>query len=56
MKENQRLFQLSADDMETINTITMKNGNRNVEPIRFLDPKDYIGFDIFDETADQPAL
>ena len=24
-------------------------------PVRYLDPRDYLGFDVFDETADQPV-
>ena len=56
MKENQKIIKLSAADMETISTITTRGGERNVEPVRFLDPRSYIGFDIFDEEVDQPAL
>ena len=56
MVENQKLFKLSVGDIETIDAITTKEADSKVEPVRFLDPKYYLGFDIFDEVVDEPAL
>ena len=55
MVENSKLYQLSPEDMRRIDDITIAGDEGKVEPVRFLDPKDYIGFDIFNEEVDEPA-
>ena len=55
MVENQKLISLSVEDMGRIDSVAANGGEGVVKSIRFLDPKDYIGFDIFDEAVDQPA-
>ncbi|KAL4970911.1 NADP-dependent oxidoreductase domain-containing protein [Aspergillus stella-maris] len=47
--ENLDLLHLSNNDMERISNITSLKGE-----IRYLDPMDHIGFNIFDENADEP--
>lgn len=37
--------------MNVINQLAEERGQ-----VRFLDPKDHIGFDIFDESHDQPTM
>lgn len=49
MDDNRQLFRLSETDMKIINRLAEGKGQ-----IRFLDPRDHIGFDIFDESCDQP--
>ncbi|GKZ75037.1 hypothetical protein AnigIFM50267_002276 [Aspergillus niger] len=50
MVENLDLKQLPDKDMETISDLSKKKGE-----VRYLDPKNHIGFNIFDERHDQPA-
>ncbi|KAL9608531.1 MAG: hypothetical protein Q9167_006645 [Letrouitia subvulpina] len=50
MDENRQLFRLDETDMKHIDHLAEEQGH-----IRFLDPRDHIGFDIFDESCDQPA-
>ncbi|KAL4879790.1 NADP-dependent oxidoreductase domain-containing protein [Aspergillus karnatakaensis] len=47
--ENLELLHLSNNDMESISNIASLKGE-----IRYLDPMDHIGFNIFDENADEP--
>ena len=49
LDENKELFSLDGRDMEIIDWIADEKGH-----VRFLDPRNHIGFDIFDETCDQP--
>lgn len=51
LEENRQLFTLSDAVMHTINQLAEVNGY-----VRFLDPRNHIGFDIFDENDDQPPL
>ncbi|KAG8527390.1 uncharacterized protein KY384_007542 [Bacidia gigantensis] len=50
MIENRDLFRLTDEDMGRINDIAGKKG-----AVRFMDPRNHIGFDIFDEESDQPT-
>jgi alcohol dehydrogenase (NADP+) len=50
MIENRNLFQLSEDEVATIDSIAARKGS-----VRYLDPKDHIGFDAFSEKADEPV-
>jgi alcohol dehydrogenase (NADP+) len=50
MTENRAIFQLSDDDMTRIDSIATKKG-----VVRYLEPKDYLGFDIFNEKVDEPV-
>ncbi|CAK37432.1 uncharacterized protein An01g14370 [Aspergillus niger] len=50
MVENLDLKQLPDKDMETIYDLSKKKGE-----VRYLDPKNHIGFNIFDERHDQPV-
>ncbi|GLA07113.1 hypothetical protein AnigIFM60653_008065 [Aspergillus niger] len=50
MVENLDLKLLPDKDMETISDLSKKKGE-----VRYLDPKNHIGFDIFDERLDQPV-
>jgi alcohol dehydrogenase (NADP+) len=47
MIENRDLFKLSETDMAQINSLAEKKG-----AVRYLDPRNHIGFDIFSEDAD----
>lgn len=48
--ENQTLIKLDDDQMSVVDNLASMKGY-----VRFLDPKAYIGFDIFDEDRDQPV-
>ena len=50
MEENRQLFRLSDTDAKVIDHLAEDRGR-----IRFLDPRNHIGFDIFDEGSDQPV-
>ncbi|KAL8792670.1 MAG: hypothetical protein Q9195_004730 [Heterodermia aff. obscurata] len=50
LEENKQLSRLDDTVMNTINQLAETNGQ-----IRFLDPRNHIGFDIFDESEDQPT-
>lgn len=50
MVENLDLKQLPDKDMETIYDLSKKK-----REVRYLDPKNHIGFNIFDERHDQPV-
>ena len=50
LKENFTLSKLSEEHFDVVNTITDE-----MESIRFLDPSRHTGFDIFDETKDEPV-
>ena len=47
--ENTELFMLDSKDMDRINHLADIKG-----AIRFLDPRNHIGFNIFDEANDEP--
>ncbi len=49
MIENRDLCQLSEIHMAEINSLVEKKG-----AVRYLDPRNHIGFDIFREDADEP--
>jgi alcohol dehydrogenase (NADP+) len=49
MIENKELFRLSDKHMAEINSLAERKG-----AVRFLDPKNHIGFDIFREDIDEP--
>ncbi|KAL8724601.1 MAG: hypothetical protein Q9181_006756 [Wetmoreana brouardii] len=51
MVENMNLFTLKEEDMEKINRSGEEKGR-----VRFLDPRNHIGFDIFDEESDEPVM
>ena len=51
LDENRQLAKLDDTVMDVINQLTERKGQ-----IRFLDPRDHIGFDIFDEYHDQPTI
>jgi diketogulonate reductase-like aldo/keto reductase len=50
MVENRALSRLSDKDVEKINKIVESTGT-----VRYLDPKEHIGFDIFTESLDEPV-
>lgn len=50
MVENRELFRLSDEHLTRINRITKVKGT-----VRYLDPKNHIGFDIFNEDGDEPV-
>lgn len=49
LDENRRLMSLDRTVMNTISQLVEERGH-----VRFLDPREHIGFDIFDESHDQP--
>jgi len=49
LAENLQLFRLTNEHFDRISALSHETGM-----VRYLDPKDYIGFDVFDETEDQP--
>lgn len=51
MVKNRDLFRLSDEHIAKINCIAKVKGS-----IRYLDPRNHIGFDIFNEDADEPIL
>ncbi|PYH92520.1 Aldo/keto reductase [Aspergillus ellipticus CBS 707.79] len=50
MSENIDLVRLSDEDMAEISNLSKMKGE-----VRYLDPRNHIGFDIFDEIHDQPV-
>jgi alcohol dehydrogenase (NADP+) len=50
MVENRELFRLSDKHIERINRIAEEEG-----AVRYLDPRNHIGFDIFTEDVDEPV-
>lgn len=50
LEENLNLFMLNGEHFSKINSIAAEVG-----PIRYLDPREYIGFDVFNEAQDEPA-
>ena len=50
MRQNLDLKRLSEEDFQIIDKLSEERG-----PIRFLDPGQHLGFDIFDEEVDQPV-
>ena len=50
MVENMQLFKLSEEHMTRINHIAEVKG-----VVRYLDPRNHIGFDIFSEDVDEPV-
>jgi len=50
LAENLQLFRLASEHFDRITSLSRETGI-----VRYLNPKDYIGFDIFDETEDQPV-
>jgi len=50
MVENRQLFRLSDEHMTRINHMAEVKGT-----VRYLDPRNHIGFDIFSEDVDEPV-
>ena len=50
MAENQTLLKLEEKHFDRINRIAEERGT-----VRYLDPKEYVGFDIFNEDTDEPV-
>ena len=50
MIENRELLRLDDEHMAHIDRLAEEKGT-----VRFLDPRNHIGFDIFDEDRDQPV-
>ena len=50
LASNLRVEVLDRNQWDEINRLGNEAG-----PIRYLDPKDYVGFDVFDEHEDQPV-
>jgi alcohol dehydrogenase (NADP+) len=50
MKQNLQLKRLPEEVFNIVNQLSSERG-----PIRFLDPSQHLGFDIFDEENDQPV-
>lgn len=50
MMENIDLFKLTNEQMTRISGLAEQKST-----VRFLDPREYLGFNIFDEDADQPV-
>lgn len=48
--ENLKVFRLSQEDFDLVDGL-----KTHETQVRYLDPRDYIGFDIFDEEKDQPV-
>ncbi|MCJ1323682.1 hypothetical protein MMC10_000343 [Thelotrema lepadinum] len=51
LSENLKLSALQIEQMHKINAL-----ESTVGPIRYLDPREYVGFDVFDEDNDQPVV
>jgi alcohol dehydrogenase (NADP+) len=51
MIDNIALIKLNDMHMTLVNELAEKKGT-----VRYLDPRNYIGFDIFCEEADEPAV
>ena len=51
LEENRQSFRLNNAVMHTVNQLAEVKGH-----VRFLDPRNHIGFDMFDESDDQPTL
>ena len=51
MMENRELFRLSDEDMMKISYIATAKG-----AVRYLDPRNHIGFDVFNEEDDEPLV
>jgi len=51
LEENRQIFNLDDSAMNIINQLAEGRGQ-----VRFLDPRAHIGFDIFDESHDQPTM
>lgn len=50
MVENRQLFRLSDEHMARINRMAEVKG-----AVRYLDPRNHIGFDVFSEDVDEPV-
>ena len=50
MVENRNLFRLSEEHVMKINCIAKVKGS-----VRYLDPRNHIGFNIFNEESDEPV-
>jgi alcohol dehydrogenase (NADP+) len=50
MAENMDLFTIDEIHMSVLDSLAEKKG-----PVRYLDPRNHIGFDIFREDVDEPA-
>lgn len=50
MIENRDLFELGSLEMAEIDNLARKKG-----AVRYLDPTNHIGFDIFSEDVDEPV-
>ena len=48
LKENLQVFELSDDQLQRMNNIFESS-----DTVRYLDPQNHIGFDVFDENEDQ---
>ena len=50
LSENLMLLELQTEQVNEIKTL-----GTTVGPIRYLDPREHVGFDVFDEQNDQPV-
>ena len=50
LAENLELATLGPEQMKDISAL-----GSTVGPVRYLDPKEHVGFDVFDEELDQPV-
>lgn len=50
LQQNIQLTRLSDEDFHAVDQLSSERG-----PVRFLDPSQHLGFDIFDEEKDQPV-
>ncbi|KAM0450830.1 hypothetical protein ACHAO4_006221 [Trichoderma viride] len=50
LQQNFQLTRLSDEDFHAVDQLSSERG-----PVRFLDPSQHLGFDIFDEEKDQPV-
>jgi alcohol dehydrogenase (NADP+) len=51
MRQNLQLSKLPEDCLTAVDRLSVARGG----PVRFSDPANHIGFDIFDEEKDQPV-
>lgn len=47
--ENLQVFQLSNEDFDVVDTLRTDD-----TAVRYMDPRNHVGFDIFDEEVDEP--
>lgn len=51
LAENLAVFKLSEEHFHTIDSLASQTGT-----VRYLDPSNHIGFDIFSEQCDEPVM